>query len=97
MNCDECEHNSKACNRVRDINGLLGSMDCDKTPEKIRWLVNTHLVYGWAVSRFKICVEMLTDRMERPEDFQGSTPEYFKQEMAKIQAKLKEQYDTEPK
>jgi len=35
--------------------------------------------------------------MERPEDFQGSTPEYFKQEMAKIQAKLKEQYDTEPK
>lgn len=97
MDCEACNYNSKACDRVRNLNGLLGSMDCDKTPEKIRWAVNTHTVQSWAIQRFRVLIDMLIARVEHPEDYKNSTPEYFKEEMAKINAKLKEQYDKEPR
>jgi len=92
MNCETC----KACDRVKDINGLLGSMDCDKTPDKLRWLVNIHLVYGWAIMRLRTLNDMMLDRLKHP-DMPPVSAAYIMGERDKIDNALKEQYDKEPR
>jgi len=85
MDCDKC----KACDRVKDINGQVGSMDCDKTPEKIRWLVHTGNIQSWAISNLRIAVQMLGDHSD--------ILDYAKREWERIDKALKEQYAKEPK
>lgn len=91
MKCDECNHGSKACERVRTINGFAGSMDCDKTPEKVRWAVNTLNIYGWAMERYRILMDMMA------EDNSPFRVEYINGERKKVEAALKEQWGKEPR
>ena len=86
MDCDKC----KACERVKDINGLLGSMDCDKTPDKLRWSVKTFNIQGWALERYRILMDMLT------EDNSPSRLIYINQERQKVEDALKEQWSKSP-
>ena len=84
MDCDKCNHGSPACERVRTINGFAGSMDCDKTPEKVRWAINTLNIQGWAIGRFRVLIDMAAAH--------EASAAYLKEQRDEIDAALKEQW-----
>ena len=86
MDCDKCD----ACDRVKDINGAIGSMDCDKTLDKIRWSVKTLNVQGWALERYRILTDMLAESNSE------SRLRYVNEERKKVEAALKEQWSKSP-
>jgi len=89
MNCDECNYGSKACERVRTINGFTGSLDCDKTPEKVRWAITTLNIYGWAMERYRILMDMMAAH--------ETSAAYVTEQRAEVDAALKEQWAKEPR
>jgi hypothetical protein len=95
MNCEECRANGKACERVRDINGAIGSMDCDKTLDKIRWSVKTLNIQGWALERYRILMDMLAENREHIGD-RKSRLKYVDEERKKVEAAMKEQWGKSP-
>ena len=91
MDCGACQNEQKkACERMRDINGAIGSLDCDTTLEKIRWSVKTMNVQGWALERYRILTDMLAESNSE------SRLRYVNEERKKVEAALKEQWSKSP-